>query len=623
MKPSGKGDVSDVTAPEGKPLSAEDLADLENINEPTLNTDGGGPNPLPYEPTVNVTPDAGLVNDPRRVVRPSVAGPDDPTKNVLPERLQPPRPQPLPATSEPTVNVTPDLAVVNDPNRVLEAREAAAAAPTVNVVPDLAVVNDPNRVIKARDEAAAAPTVNVVPDPALHNDPNRLLWARELPPDPPTVTAPPPLAAPPTPASGLLWLRDEPESAPTVTTAPDGPREPTLRTDPDPSLPPPLPAESTVQLDLPAEAKVLTSARAALSPAARSPVPLGEESHPGHVVLEPRPSPQKGPKLDGVAPLVPIQHFPHVGPALDVTARTDPPTQYGAGPPPGVPVSMLAAPEPAKAPTVPLPPPVSAWKASPEVQAFEQDELDRTRVMSKVTAPGAGLRPPGWRDMAVIGAGFVLLCVGMVLARRDTHEGRGPLPAEKIEPPAGFVAPKPVKESTPYVAPGEKSAESRFTTVMKGGGGSGSAAADAPAQAPASGGVAPPPTRLATPRCHVNVPASLEAKARWVTEGKKKLIELKVTPTRSAIQRANLFISSASHPEHATLERTENAAVYFVVLLDPEPNKKEAKVVLDCECGLATAEVLATIEKKDLKVELKPAKVTPPEVLAAKARIRR
>jgi len=443
-----------------------------------------------------------------------------------------------------------------------------------------------------------------------------------------------------------LWVRDEPETAPTVNTVPGtvtgatdpspsirtdpdphGPPEPTLRTDPDASLPPPLPIdrnESTVQLDLPAEAKVLTSARKVLRP----PVALGEESHPGQVVMEPRPSPHKPPKvLDGVAPLVPLQHFPHVGPAIDVTARTDPQpqTQYGAGPPPGVPISILADVVPGGPPAPSAPrPPVEAWKNSPEVAAFEQDELDRTRVLPKAAGTHAGLRPPNWRDMTIIGVGFVLMCVGMVLARRETKEGAGPMAPEKIKPPTGYVAPKPVPQTAPYVAPGEKPAESRFTTVTKSGGdGSGSGSASSSESAAVGGGVAPPPTRIAMPRCNVNVPASLDAKARWVTQGSRKLLELKVTPSRIAIQKANLFIASASHEEFAKIERTENAAVFFVVFLDPEPAKKEAKVVLDCECGFAHAEVLATIDKKDLKVDLKYAKVTPPEVLAAKQRLRR
>lgn len=124
-------------------------------------------------------------------------------------------------------------------------------------------------------------------------------------------------------------------------------------------------------------------------------------------------------------------------------------------------------------------------------------------------------------------------------------------------------------------------------------------------------------------KCQLNVPAALDTQAKWVVEGKKKLLRLRATPKRLAIQKANLFIAMASHPENCKIERMENAAVYFDVFLEPEPKGDTVRVVLDCECGIANAEVMAIIDKKTLEVDLKYAKVLPPEVIAAKARKKR
>ncbi len=718
MDPTGKRGPrdegsSDPTAPNGRPLL--DFDEPESASE--------------SESTQNVSPDAGLVNDPRRVVRPSTASESDPTKNVLPQALVPHKhnviTQPLPdpdapthavspdpalhnaphrvaapppaevrtdpgqgaptvnvvpdpalhndpqrivrARSEartdpgqdpapvlaappprsevpweepsrsPTVHVEPDPALLNDPMRIVRAREESQRAPTVNVVPDLAVHNDPNRILKARAEAQTAPTVNVVPDPAVHNDPNRLLWVREAPPDPPTVNAPPPLE--PAPNSGLLWVRDEPETPQTVNTVPSASKI----TDPDPRMPPPdepsvitdpdatsTDDPKTRHADFPAEARVLTGALTPLSlprpSAARTQVPLGGHTNGEGVV--PRPSPAKAPLLDGVAPLKPPPP-----PVHDPTVRTDPPPPQAHAP--LVPLSMLANVEPP-----PVNPdatekgqrPVEAWRESTAVLEWKDDPLDSTKIMP---AAGSGahraVRPPRVRDMLVLAVGFVLLCVGMVLARRQTDEGVGPRAAEKIKPPPGYVAPPPPKETAPYVPPDDGSR--KFTSVApspssSSGSGSGGTSGES-ALASSTGGLinvagAPAPsTRIAMPKCHLNVPAALDTQAKWVVEGKKKLLRLRATPTRLSIQKQNLFIASASHPEGAKIERTENAAVFFEVFLEVEPKGEVARVVLDCECGLATAEVQATINKKSLEVDLKYAKVTPPQVIAAKARKKR
>lgn len=593
-------------------------------------------------PTVNVVPDPALHNDPNRILRARADATTDPGQQPSPVLAAPPArqadvPWEEPSRS-PTVHVEPDLALINDPMRIVRARQESQRAPTVNVVPDLALHNDPNRILKARAEAQAAPTVNVVPDPAVHNDPNRLLWVREDPPDPPTVNAPPPLE--PVPNSGLLWVRDEPETPQTVNTVPSASKI----TDPDPRMPPPdepsvitdpdatsTDEPKTRHADFPAEARVLTGAVTPLPPprpsAARTQVPLGGHTNGDGVV--PRPSPAKAPLLDGVAPLKPPPP-----PAHDPTVRSDPPPPQAHAP--LVPLSMLANVEPPPAnpdATEKGQRPVEAWRESTAVLEWKDDPRDSTKIMPAAgSAAHRAVRPPRVRDLLVLAVGFVLLCVGMVLARRQTDEGVGPRAAEKIKPPAGYVAPPPPKETAPYVPPDD--GRRKFTTVDpshgSSGSGSGSGGTNAESALASStgglitlGGAQAPSTRISLPKCNLNVPAALETQAKWVVEGKKKLLRLRATPKRVAIQRQNLFIASASHADGATIERTENAAVFFEVFLDVEPKGEFARVVLDCECGLATAEVQATINKKSLEVDLKYAKVTPPQVMAAKARKKR
>src|SRR3954466_1300256 len=95
---SAKSDPDDdPTQSAGKPLPRD-----EATADPT------SPTGSPLDPTVNVEPDAAMVNDPRRVVLPPTTREDDPTRNVLPQvPVHQLVPAPLPGT-DPTVNVTPD-----------------------------------------------------------------------------------------------------------------------------------------------------------------------------------------------------------------------------------------------------------------------------------------------------------------------------------------------------------------------------------------------------------------------------------------------------------------------------------------------------------------------------------
>jgi hypothetical protein len=511
------------------------------------------------------------------------------------------------------------------------------------------MVNDPNRVLRARAQAAAAPTVNVVPDPAVYNDPNRAAHVRELPPDPPTVSGPPPAASEPLPAAADTSSHNPAEGsakdsadfgAPTVNVAPDpsrqtdregspaakqvsldaeqpAPTDATMRMEllPAPSgLPPPRPssrsARTNVPLGGPLPPPVASAPRAAPQPVASAPR-APRLSAPK--VSAPRPDPKLARMLDGVAPL----------PQPPVAAPRSPESTLVSDAPPErapvVPLSILAqVPQGHERTNVAAPAISDGWQ-----------ETDQTRVLNAVKTAGDPPKPRG-RDLVFVGLGLVAVCVVLgVVARSGPKEREGPLPPEKIVPPAGYEAPKPLAEETlaPAPQPHREVKESPPPQVstssasVSGSSASGSSASGSYGRESAplreSGGGAAP-TRMPIPRCAVNVPAALEAKAAWVVDGKRKLLRLRVTPKRLAIMRVNLFVAEASRAEKAELVRTENSAVYFDAFLDPEPSAAPVKVLLDCECGIGNAEVQANIDKKSLAVDLKYSKGVPVEVIASK-----
>ncbi|MBK7857141.1 MAG: hypothetical protein IPJ65_00700 [Archangiaceae bacterium] len=442
--------------------------------------------------------------------------------------------------------------------------------------------NPPGEVPPAWADAPEPPTVMIPPAPAGRSqesgDTTRPLMPR------PSISA----RAPPHVPVG----DDADSTGPTVNVVPDSsrqtspdrpPRAATVRTDRDPTLGPwggttPTP----VHVDLPTAAQ-------------RTPR-----------LSAPRPPPS----LEGVISRRELPTAPHA------VTRVEPQRPSH----PVAPLSVLAGGPQAQELT-------NAGRAPDatlgDVELFTPDVDEQTRVIPTTAPPRRRSRA---RDGALLGLGAMLVCAGLWLSRSSEHpqEGLGPLPPERLEAPGGYepsppVAPKPKAAEAPAPErPAPASTGSSPTPAVReasrGSAGSGSATPSA------SGGAALAPTHLPLPRCSVNVASSLETRASWVVESKRKLLRLRVSPKREAITRANLFVALADRAENAELVRTENAAVYFDALLDPAPNASQVKVMLGCECGLAQAAVVASVDIKSLAVDVKPTKLAPPESLSKRRR---